>query len=760
MLCLRAVLLVSCFLFLEVVAPAQVAESKRTARNSALVEARTAFDRGEFERGIELVQAAVLQDRPHKGSDWQSDAALLLSEGYEALGRNGDSARVLEEALARTDDAAEGGIYVRARLASAYRLAGDVDRARPLLERALNDADRTGRRDLRAAVLNELGAAQAASEDLESAFASFAKSAQLAGEAGLRELELTARINEIGALIQYGRSEHLDVMLSHSVDIARTMPDSIRKALCLLSLGSEYWLAQHWFGLDAGWRKSAYDAYVAGLAVARDLGNHRLNSHGFGSIGRLYEDERRFDEALRYTRLAVLEAERAEAPDILYLWQWQRARIMREEGETEKAISDYRQSIRTLDGIRSSLSRSATAFQTVVGPVFLELADLLLRRAAAAEDTQSNQRDLAEVLATVEKLNQAEVAEYFRDDCVVQTPGATQLERLSEDAAVVYPVLLPDRIELVLSAGGSLARVSVPVGISDVTEVIREFRQNIETFEPRNRFMPQSRRLYEWLLEPLEKELQRAHITTLVFVPAGPLRTIPFSALHDGESFLIEKYAIVTTPGLTLTSSTPIPRTGVRTLAAGLTAGVQGFNPLPSVKSELAGIESLFPTVRLQDRTFRTSSVESAVSRGDYSIVHLATHGFFDSDHSKSFLLTFDGRLTMDALQSTVARRKYSDEPLELLVLSACETAAGDDRAALGLAGAGLRAGSRSVVATLWPISDESTAMLISDFYRRLKDPKVSKAEALREAQRELLKETRFRHPFFWAPFLLIGNWL
>jgi CHAT domain-containing protein len=178
------------------------------------------------------------------------------------------------------------------------------------------------------------------------------------------------------------------------------------------------------------------------------------------------------------------------------------------------------------------------------------------------------------------------------------------------------------------------------------------------------------------------------------------------------------------------------------------------------VKSELAGIEARFPTVLLQDRTFRTSSVEGAMSRGAYSVVHLATHGYFDSDHSRSFLLTFDGRITMDALQATIGRRKYSEEPLELLVLSACETAGGDDRAALGLAGAGLRAGSRSVVATLWPISDESTAILISNFYSRLQDPKNSKAEALREAQRELLKLDRFRHPFFWAPFLLIGNWL
>ena len=138
----------------------------------------------------------------------------------------------------------------------------------------------------------------------------------------------------------------------------------------------------------------------------------------------------------------------------------------------------------------------------------------------------------------------------------------------------------------------------------------------------------------------------------------------------------------------------------------------------------------------------------------------LATHGHFDRNPQKSFLLTYDDKLTMDALSDSIGGRRYKGEPLELLVLSACETAAGDKRAALGLAGVALKAGARSALATLWQISDEATVKIITEFYLNTNQPELSKAQALQLSQVKLLKQERFRHPTDWAPFLLIGNWL
>jgi CHAT domain-containing protein len=759
-----------CFLFLAFVL-SWSAEKPGIAQGGSLAaekvaqnldSARAALEKGEYGEAIRSLRLILDQARNPKKADLRIEALLLLAEGYAAMGRHSDSAFAMEKALKLqgSGGAPERLIQIQDRLAMAYRQTGQQELARQLLGSALKTATSFQRRDLEAILLNDLGNLQAESDQLELSLQSFGSSIKLARESGQRELEATARVNETGALIQGLRDEGLAERLAQSHLVAKGIPNSHQKALCLLSIGSQYWLAQWYFGRDASWRQNAYNAYVDGLGTARAIGDRRLISHALGSIGRLYEDERRFDEALGFTRQAASVAQQANASEILYLWEWQVARIMRDRGETDQAITGYRRSIEALDDVRESLFRAGIPFQRIVGPVFRELADILLHRASALQDRQAAQRDLQEVRAILEKLKQAEVAQYFRDDCVAQPAGLKSLDSAPAKTAILYPVLLPDRTEILLSLGGALEQYTLPVGLSELTNTIREFRQKIEVNDSTEGYMPQARRLYSWMIQPLEKSLDREGVNLLVIVPDGPLRTIPISALHDGKEFLIEKYAVVTTPGLSLTSARPISRVKVKVLANGLTEATQGFSPLPNVASELESIQSLFPTTRIQDRSFRTMNVEREVAQGSFSIVHFATHGHFDSDFSKSFLVTYDGKISMNDLQDSVGRRRYSNEPLEMLVLSACETAFGNDRAALGLAGVGLKAGARSVVASLWSISDESTSMFVSELYGQLKGMKTTRAEALREAQRTLLKQQRFRHPYFWAPFLLIGNWL
>ncbi|HLZ33362.1 MAG TPA: CHAT domain-containing protein, partial [Nitrospira sp.] len=132
----------------------------------------------------------------------------------------------------------------------------------------------------------------------------------------------------------------------------------------------------------------------------------------------------------------------------------------------------------------------------------------------------------------------------------------------------------------------------------------------------------------------------------------------------------------------------------------------------------------------------------------------------FEREVKNSFVLTFDDRLTMDRLSQVVGHFKLRGQPLELLSLSACQTAAGDDRAALGLAGIAIKAGARSALATLWFVNDESSSALVVEFYRQLKNPAMSKAMALRQAQLKVLENPEYQHPIFWAPFLLLNNWL
>jgi len=137
----------------------------------------------------------------------------------------------------------------------------------------------------------------------------------------------------------------------------------------------------------------------------------------------------------------------------------------------------------------------------------------------------------------------------------------------------------------------------------------------------------------------------------------------------------------------------------------------------------------------------------------------MATHGVFGGSAEDTFLLTYDGRLDMNRLSDLIKIGRFRDQPVELLTLSACQTALGDERAALGLAGVAVKAGVRSVIATLWFVDDEATSATIRDFYRRLRQPGMHKAQALQQAQQALMAQSRFRHPAYWAPFLLIGSW-
>jgi CHAT domain-containing protein len=152
--------------------------------------------------------------------------------------------------------------------------------------------------------------------------------------------------------------------------------------------------------------------------------------------------------------------------------------------------------------------------------------------------------------------------------------------------------------------------------------------------------------------------------------------------------------------------------------------------------------------------------MEKELKEGRFTILHIASHGQMEGDPRKSFLLAFDGKLTMDKLTQAIGLLQFRDEPLELLTLSACQTAAGDDRAALGLAGVAIKAGAVSALATLWFINDQASSELVSEFYRQLKDSSVTKAVALQRAQLKLLDDPAFDHPAFWSPFLLLNNWL
>lgn len=508
----------------------------------------------------------------------------------------------------------------------------------------------------------------------------------------------------------------------------------------------------------------AGNAFSEGERVAKAIGDHRTLSYALGYLGHMAEEAHQHDEALRLTRTALFEGQQANAPESLYRWHWQVGRIKRQMGQDEDALSAYTRAVQILQPIRHEFSSGYrgrhNSFQESVKPLFTEISDLILQRAATVNNKDAAIPYLIQARETIEAFKAAELQDYFRDECV-KTAKATRatVEQVATNTLVIYPIILPDRLELLVSHASGMTRIPVDVPEETLTQEVRAFRRTLQQREKQT-YLLHAQQLYSWLIHPLEEQLQKYAITTLVFVPDGPLRTIPMAALHDGTQHLIARYAIATTPGMELTDARPMNRTNVQLLSMGLTDAVQGFEPLPNVDKELASVRELYGGEMLLNKTFVVPTVETQMKDHIFSVMHIASHGVVEDNIEDSFVLAYDDKITMDRLAQLIGVAQFRKSPLELLTLSACETAVGDDRAALGLAGMAVKAGARSALATLWFIDDEATSQLVEEFYRQLKDPTISKAVALQRAQLKIQGDKNHQHPSFWSPFLLINNWL
>ncbi|HEY7520743.1 MAG TPA: CHAT domain-containing protein [Methylomirabilota bacterium] len=735
-----------------------------TTAKTYLDQGTDAFRRGSFEQAAaHWAAAASLYER--EGNAAQHVVSLThLSEAYAALGSYREAAKALGIALgvAERSNDARGIAAVLSRLGTVSTSTGDFDSAETYLRRGLSLARQQRDGGLTAALLNDLGNTLAARKRDGDALAIYLESATQAEQAGRRILAARALTNRATILQRTGRPAEAQASLDSALRLLRAAGSSHEVAFTLVSVGLGYQALRT--GLpQAAAGLSAQAATVFGEAASTAGSDRRTASYALGHLGGLYEQEQRYAEALELTRRATFAAQQVNAPESLYRWQWQSGRLLKKQGSNEQALAAYRRAVATLQSIRPELVREGsvqTSFRETMGPLYFELVDLLLKQAAAPERRDAAEPYLVEARDVVELFKVAELRDYFRDDCVdLALAKVTRLDTISQTAVVMYPIILPDRVELLVSLRSGLKRLTVPVSEERLTQEVRQFRRKLEKRTTRE-FLPHAQQLYDWLIRPVETDLQAHRTETVVFVPDGALRTIPMAALHDGQRFLVAKYALAVTPGLNLTEPRPINRTDTRVLALGLTEAVQGFPALPSVSEEMELLRGMFKTTTLVDGNFRLAPLEEKLKTEPFTIVHFASHGEFGGQPQNTFLLAFDGKLTMDRLDQFIGLFRFRDNPLELLTLSACDTAEGDDRAALGLAGIAVKAGARSAVATLWNINDPASAELVGEFYRQLQNPSVSRATALQRAQLKVLDNPRYDHPGFWAAFLLINNWL
>ncbi|CDH45159.1 CHAT domain-containing protein [Candidatus Contendibacter odensensis] len=726
--------------------------------------AAAALQRGQFEQAVRYGQAASAAATQSGDLAQQIDALLQLADAYQALGhyRHALAAVRTAEPLAESLADPVRNAAVAGALGKILWLTGATDDARRSLASSVTLARQAHAPQIAAASLNHLGNLAAEQGDPHAARVAYQDSLTLARQAQDPALTVTVLINATRLAAKEHDPHPAETLLAEATGLVQTLPASHDKAYHLLAMGQ---LRRTLLGVSTSQRtQAAQDDFTAAATLARQLNDQRSLSYALGYQAQLQQEGRHPAEALTQYRQAVFAAQQVEAPELLYRWQWPIGRLLKAQGDRDGAILAYQQAVANLQAIRQDFAPGRTggsiSFPASVGDVYLELADLLLQRAAQQVPSAARETDLLAARDTMEALKTAEVKDYFQDECVTALQSRiTTLDRPPPHTAVVYPILLPDRLELLLQSPQGIQQITVPVDRETFIATVREFRRSLEKRTSRE-YLPPAQQLYGWLIRPLQGRLDTQQIETLVIVPDGPLRTIPMAALHDGQNFLIRDYAIATTPGLTLTDLRPIPRQKIQPLLNGLTEARQGFPPLDYVQKELAAIHAVYGGKVLENENYRLANMQQELKETAYSIVHIASHGQFASDVRNTFLLTFDDKLTMDRLERFMSLSQYRDQPVELLTLSACQTAAGDDRAALGLAGVAVKAGARSALATLWFINDQASSLLVTEFYRQLQNPNQSKAKALQQAQLQLLSDRRYQHPGYWSPFLLIGNWL
>lgn len=604
------------------------------------------------------------------------------------------------------------------------------------------------------ATLLSLGNTAYAQGDTDAALAYYEQAANIVSANSMTQIQ--AQINQLQLLIATGqtkKAENLSVELqpkfSNLSPSRSTIYSRINFAKSLVKLGT---------------KENATSAKLLAIAIqeAENLSDRQAQSYALGYLGGLYEQTQQWSNAQDLTQQALQIAQAINAPHIAYQWQWQLGRILKAQGAIKPATSAYEVAFTTLKSLRGDLvainSDIQFSFREAVEPVYREYVQLLLN---PGESLEPSQEQLKQARQVIESLQLAELDNFFRSACL--QGQIVPIEQIQQSAAtVIYPIILPDRLEVILSLPEQgLRHYATKISQPEVEEVIEQLRENLEKpfTTPEGKLL--SAKVYDWLIRPVEAELAESQVKTLVFVLDGALRNVPIAALYDGNNYLVEKYSIALTPGLELLGPRPLRQSKLKTLAAGLTEARHGFSSLPNVSDELKTIESEVPSEVLLNQTFTSGALRKQIDSVPFSVVHLATHGQFSSNADETFVLAWDKPIKINELKDLLrSREQTTPEPIELLVLSACETAEGDKRAALGLAGVAIQAGARSTLASLWSLDDESGARLVGQFYKELATKQVTKAEALRQAQLSLLKDPDYRHPVHWAAYVLLGNWL
>ncbi|MEO1144066.1 MAG: tetratricopeptide repeat protein [Cyanobacteria bacterium J06638_22] len=717
-----------------------------------------------------------------------------------------------------------------------YGKLGSFEQSLRYFQEGLSTSQEIGDRRMEGIALNNIGAIYSNQEQYGQALITYQQSLAIRQDIGDRRGEGTT-LNNMGTVYDHlGQYENALDVYQQSLLIFQTIGDRSGEGNALNNIGTVYRKLRN--------HEQALATYQQSLVISQEIGDRAgeavtLNNIGFvleemeetelaivffkQSVNQwetIRDDIRGLDTELQesftdrvsvsYRRLAdlLLQANRIpEAQRVLDLLRVQ---------ELDEYLQDVRSTTQTESGVDYwQIEEDLLALYQQVLADAVELQQLQEKAQTQGFDTLSiaEQQRLSELQAQSGDVQELFFA--FRDRSEVDqairliresTQGQNleldsyaqlqdELRAMPQRTVVLYPLILDDRLELVLVfPDAPPLRFPVAVTGAELNTTIIEFGQALT--RPGSDIEPLAQQLYTWLIEPMEATLEQQRIEAIIYSPDGALRYIPLAALHDGENYLIQRFSLSHITADSLTDLTDAPRENQRLLAAAcaecafsftVADSPYRFSDLPYTETEVTNLAAQFPnTSILLNQAFTLNDLQNRL--GSYGIIHLATHAAFVTNApQESFIVLGSGeRISLQDI-----RRRWNLSHVGLVVLSACETAVGSTELGNGIEFLGLgyqlqSSGAQSVIASLWQINDGGTQVLMDAFYTALNNG-YSKSAALQRAQIALITSNEvvlagergadyeitdlrtgqplsqsgdLAHPYYWAPFVLIGNGL
>ncbi len=752
---------------------------------------------GKYEKAIEYQQQRLAIARESGDRLSESRALGNLGVTYGNLGKYDKAIDYNLKTLTITreikDRQGEGKALKD--LGITYSALGEYIKATDYYLQALAIAREIKDRQSEGSALGNLGVAYNALGKYDKATDYYLQALAIAREIKDRQSEGSALGNLGVAYNALGKYDKATDYYLQALAIAREIKDRQSEGSTLDNLGVTY--------ANLGKYDKATEYHLQALAIAREIKDRRGESISLSNIGSTFTKQRQPDLAIIYYKQSINVQEDIRK-DIRGLSKEEQKSYLNTVNNTYRNLADLLlerdrilEAKQVLDLLKVQEfsdyvakvngSEQKTANRTDLLPSEQNIIALgneisALQRLDRDGKLDSVQKQRLAYLTSQERdLNRQFIA--FLDSPVIQKQleqirsvtrqqnvNIEEFNRLREslsqvqNAALFYPLILEDRLELILiTATTPPIRKTININRKVLNAAIEEFRTTLQ--DPNSFDVKQDgKKFYDWLIKPFEKELQEAKVQTIIYSPDAQLRYIPLAALYDGKQWLIEKYLINNLTANNLSFQNSKPLTNIR-LLAGAFGGKQGERRfgqvgLPGTILEVSEIAKLIKnSTVLVGNNFSRLAFETQSSK--YNILHLATPFYFVLNNPQdSFILFGNGdKATLSEF------RNWDLRNVDLIVLSDSETfmggRLGNGLEILGLGYNLLSAGAKASISSLWKISDSGTQVLMEEFYSNLQKGNMSISASLREAQVSMIRrhiKDRYNHPYYWSAFVLIGN--